>query len=329
MSSARDNYWSMLKGAAILAVLMIHMPLTNDENALLATRQLINFPVALFVFLSGYFVKQSVGIWKSVERLLVPYLIWSAIWSINTPPSSITVIITKFLTGGYSILYFLFVLIQLKLLTPCLIRRITKNEYNAQKDYLWLITPLYLAFFSFFRIFRASSFETIDNILPFDNLFPAWFVYYYLGIFCRYGTIKIRPIICVIVLIVSYYWGIVAAFWLEDNSVIFNYPYTQSKLTSMFISLSLILLVYSIHEVGVKQTVLSRIGDWSFGIYILHVPVMIGSQYLITITHNTWTIDIYSMPIVRYSCVLLITLGILFLLNRVIPQRYLRYLGLL
>lgn len=59
MGQQRNNYWSMLKGIAILAVLMIHIPLTTDTNSLIATRQIINFPVAVFVFLSGFFVKNG------------------------------------------------------------------------------------------------------------------------------------------------------------------------------------------------------------------------------------------------------------------------------
>lgn len=86
MSQARDNYWSMLKGIAILAVLLIHIPLTSNIYGLLATRQIINFPVALFLFLSGLFVKRYGNTWDNIKRLLIPYLIWSGFWCIITPP---------------------------------------------------------------------------------------------------------------------------------------------------------------------------------------------------------------------------------------------------
>lgn len=82
MSQARDNYWSMLKGIAILAVLMIHIPLTSDTNSILATRQIINFPVAVFLFLSGFFVKIGDRRKDSIKRLLIPYIIWSGLWCI-------------------------------------------------------------------------------------------------------------------------------------------------------------------------------------------------------------------------------------------------------
>ena len=80
----REHYWDAVKGIAILAVLAIHIPLTSDTNSLIATRQLINFPVAVFVFLSGYFVKEGTDVRTSVKRLLWPYLIWSGVWCIIT-----------------------------------------------------------------------------------------------------------------------------------------------------------------------------------------------------------------------------------------------------
>ena len=76
----------MLKGIAILAVVMIHIPPTADTNSIIASRQIINFPVAMFIFLSGYFAKQDENTWLSVKRLSLPYLIWSSFWCIITPP---------------------------------------------------------------------------------------------------------------------------------------------------------------------------------------------------------------------------------------------------
>lgn len=154
MNNLRNNYWSTLKGIAILAVVMIHIPLTDDANSMIATRQIINFPVAMFIFLSGYFAKQESNTWRSVKRLLLPYLIWSSFWCIIIPPHTLSTntLIIKYLTGGFSILYFLFVLIQLKVLTPCLIKHITKEGYVLKKDPLWLITPIYLLFFSSIRL---------------------------------------------------------------------------------------------------------------------------------------------------------------------------------
>lgn len=56
----KSEYWRAVRGICILAVIMIHCP-TGQENSInetyawLILRQIINFPVALFIFMAGYF----------------------------------------------------------------------------------------------------------------------------------------------------------------------------------------------------------------------------------------------------------------------------------
>ena len=326
--SERVHYWSMIKGVAILAVLAIHIPLTNDTNSVLASRQIINFPVAMFMFLSGFFVKEGTNMWNSVKRLLWPYIIWSGIWCIIIPPQSVLLIISKLLFGGFSILYFLCVLIQLKLLTPWLLKHIKSEDYRITKDPLWLITPLYLLSFSLIRLYAGNEFVKVNEIVPFNHFFPSWLIYYYLGMVCKFKTIKIRPIYALIALMVSYYLSILVSFWLNDCSSIHNFPYTQSKLTSMLIALSVIMLIYSVRDLGMKRNILARIGEWSFGIYLLHMPVKMYFQGFITFAHLRTLNMLYNYPLIKYIFVLLISSIIITILNHILPSKAMRVLGL-
>lgn len=57
----KSQYWQMVRGICILAVIMIHCPSGQnytelDYNAWIVFRQFINFPVAMFIFLAGYFM---------------------------------------------------------------------------------------------------------------------------------------------------------------------------------------------------------------------------------------------------------------------------------
>lgn len=57
----KDIYWQFIRGVFILAVIMIHCPnglnySSIEQNCWLIFRQIINFPVALFIFMAGYFV---------------------------------------------------------------------------------------------------------------------------------------------------------------------------------------------------------------------------------------------------------------------------------
>lgn len=326
--SERVHYWSMVKGIAILAVIAIHIPLTNDTSSVIASRQIINFPVALFMFLSGYFVKESASVWKSVKRLLWPYLIWSGFWCIITPPPSAILLITKLLFGGFSILYFLCALIQLKLLTPWLLKHIKSKDYRVMRDPIWLITPLYLFAFSIIRLYAGAGFEKVNEIVPFDHFFPSWLIYYYLGMICKFKTIKVRPIYTFIALVVSYYFSILVAFWLNEYSDIHNFPYTQSKITSMFIAISAILLVYSVRDIDVKRNVLARIGEWSFGIYLLHMPIKLFFEVAIRLVHNSTIISVADYSIIKYLVVLLMCFSVILLIDKVLPKKIMRFIGL-
>ncbi len=64
----KSQYWQVIRGICILAVIMIHCPTGQEYNAVdysswMALRQIINFPVALFFFMSGFFVKP-----KEIEK---------------------------------------------------------------------------------------------------------------------------------------------------------------------------------------------------------------------------------------------------------------------
>lgn len=72
----------MVRGVCILAVVMIHCPqgaFGVDEAIWLVIRQFINFPVALFIFMAGYFVApMSVNMKWFVNRGgATPYTIYS------------------------------------------------------------------------------------------------------------------------------------------------------------------------------------------------------------------------------------------------------------
>ena len=58
----KQQYWQIVRGICILAVVMIHCPQGTadlDQTVWLGIRQIVNFPVALFIFMAGYFVNPS------------------------------------------------------------------------------------------------------------------------------------------------------------------------------------------------------------------------------------------------------------------------------
>lgn len=149
----RDNYYSFMKGIAIIAVLFIHTPfMGSDGAAAIACRQIFTFAVALFFFLSGYFVKDKSLDAKGIFRIFIPYIIWSVLWFTETtvtgsqPVNAWKIINTIFFGGAFFPLYFLIVLIELKLLSPWLARHIRRlygsGGHPFLKDWVLLITPV-------------------------------------------------------------------------------------------------------------------------------------------------------------------------------------------
>lgn len=57
MSNEKNIYWQSVRGVCILAVVLIHSLQCYDfNNGIVIIRQIINFAVAIFVFMAGYFV---------------------------------------------------------------------------------------------------------------------------------------------------------------------------------------------------------------------------------------------------------------------------------
>ena len=94
--SRTKTYWQTIRGICILAVVLIHSLGGFDYSAgydieLVIFRQIINFAVATFAFMAGYFVPVkklgdkpfSYKEWliNRGARLYIPFVIWSLFYS--------------------------------------------------------------------------------------------------------------------------------------------------------------------------------------------------------------------------------------------------------
>lgn len=117
----RDIYFDQLRGIAIVAVVLIHttgtMSLFTKDNwnfqFLFGFRQILNFAVALFIFLSGYFLSQKniknnkdyfVFLNKQLPKVLLPYLFYTTLIIVfgifRSRNIDLMNILTKYLTGS-------------------------------------------------------------------------------------------------------------------------------------------------------------------------------------------------------------------------------------
>jgi surface polysaccharide O-acyltransferase-like enzyme len=276
--NGKNQYWQVVRGICILAVIMIHCPTGQgysniDYNIWMVLRQVINFPVAIFIFLAGYFVnsekvKQNLLLYianRGGVRLLVPYLIWSVVYLIKTAIvsgfSSAYDIFLTLLTGGAAVpFYYIIVLLQLTILTPLLVY---KRHWS-----FYLITPIYLIFIYIYR-FTANN-----NFQYFGTLFPNWIIFYILGMDCRAGKLdKLINKVNVFWIFGCLLLSIGEAYLLLTLGQSDTFASSQVKFSS-FIYVVVIALWLQKHYKVCNGNIFSSIGDCSYGIFYIHMLII-------------------------------------------------------
>ncbi|OCQ95709.1 hypothetical protein BCD64_09775 [Nostoc sp. MBR 210] len=285
----KDLSFQALRGIAIIAVVAIHASGINNETEQnyglsMIFRQLLNFAVPAFIFISGYFtpsyeftkLSDYLDFYqKRLSRILIPYFSWCILiilfykqnyqwnWS-----KIIIDVITGQILGPY---YFIIVLVQLILLTPLMLT----STKSIVKNFLWLsLSPLSLLGLYFSRLYLHYDVRFPWYALP----FTVWVNFYYLGILATQSqlTIKNKNFKKIILIYIgSIFLAILEAFYLWKVYNLTAFADSQIKASSFFSSFSLILLFLAVR----KKTdnwprFLIIIGEFSFGIYLFHIPVL-------------------------------------------------------
>ncbi len=272
----RDNYFSFMKGLAIIAVLFIHTPfMDGDGAAAIDSRQLVTFAVAMFFFLSGYFIKDERLDFKGIRRILIPYVIWSILWFAETtitgsqPVTTWKIINSIFFGGAFFPLYFLIVLMELKLISPWIVRHIKNlaKGYCFYKDWALLITPAMLC------VLYVIQYVTRQQPLVYAQIFPTWFLPYYAGALMKFGGIKVNAPVALCCTLLGLYLSILESAYINEMLSVPFWAASQIKFSTFFYALSLCFLLMALHR-KMERTWIVRLGEFSFGIYLLHLPVL-------------------------------------------------------
>lgn len=202
MAQQKDQNIQMVRGLCIAAVVLIHSGAAANLQSVpgqewqfwywLFLRQVINFAVGTFFFLSGCLVDQekvrrapAKFIGSRLLRLAVPFLLWSSVYSIKTvvldwPEVYPLSLLLHFVAGKSAApFYFILVLLQLNVLTPVLL---WAQGTKAGKTIAWCITPVYLVGLGAYCILNGSQ------PLLYETVFPAWLIYYWAGLRWRSGA---------------------------------------------------------------------------------------------------------------------------------------------
>lgn len=288
----RNLYWDVWKGLAIAAVVAIHAcgsALAFPEGSANSTfaivlRQFINFPVAIFVFLSGMFALNGTpassylaGVQAKVKRLLVPYLVWAAVYAFAQALTGKLVVadLPEMLATGtvISVGYYVVVMLQITLLSPALERLST----GALK----LAVPLFIvASCTFTYGIRASGFDGAWSHFPYNALpFFLWLPFYLVGlVFGRSGSGSSfghwQPWLALAVL--SAAASIAEAYTWIPGAI--DLAISQLKLSSMITSMCVCALAITLARTWTSLSgwrwALSWLGARSFYFYLSHMLVL-------------------------------------------------------
>ncbi|MDO5526470.1 MAG: acyltransferase [Prevotella sp.] len=282
------------RGIAIIAVLLIHLSFLKRENedVFLITRQVLNFAVPLFFFISGYFAKFSDSVnWKGIKRLFIPYLLWSVIsysmgeWDLYRGREYYydQYNIVEVLLFGYSSMqmYYLTALIGLVFVTPFIYRY---KDMMLTKILCLAATPVCVLINYWWR-WRFS-----EEIQYLTSVFIFHLTYFYLGLMSRERTFRLTfgNGTLLLVAFAAIYIGVIESRLLTMAIRGGSYagPY---RMCGMVFCLSVIAIAYkeisSSDAFSKTKSILAAIGDYSFIIYLSHLQVFRGGTSSLV---NSW-----------------------------------------
>lgn len=271
ISNEMSKKIQICRSIAIICVVIIH----NSPSGIFGggVRLFVNFCVALFIFLSGFLTKKDISIAKiknRILRVLIPYLIWSFIYTIAS--RNFDGFIFRLLTGQCCFpYYFILVYIQLTVLLPLFIKVM---------DTKWWKYPIFIS-----PLVMIVQYILIKNNLtipaPWNaNIFFVWASFFYLGLCIR--NEKINPF--------AFKQSTLAIFgclgfilnlcemllWMHLNN--FSMATTQIKLSNFVFSFFVCIVasrwIINSDLKTFNNHLLINLGDCSFGIYLIHILIM-------------------------------------------------------
>ena len=321
ISNKKKKHIQLLRGVAIIAVVLIHTSPSGLPQVFI--RPFLNFSVGLFLFLSGLLSNaQNWKPFKRIKKVIIPYVIWTAIYCVLNDFNNFSAIPVSFLKklikgNSVSMMYYIFVYCQFALLIP-LIDKVAKSKY---KYWGFIIAPIEIIFMR--TIPLMTNWYEINGYIEIIRSISClgWFTYFYLGYLIGNNYIAIKNSVKIWsgLLFVGILLQFFEGYWQYSKGV--TNCGTQLKLSAIFTGVCFIILanqfINSKKEYNSK--ILKVLGDNSFGIYFSHIAVMIVLSL----------IPFYRIVVYPINAVIVIVVNMIFIyIGKKILKRYSKYLAL-
>lgn len=305
----RNLYFDSLRGIAILMVVAIHTFIACEFDnfqsiCAISMREIFNVAVPLFLAISGFFIGrkkfesnyQIITFWKKqIPKVYIPTLFWSVPYLTLAlyHQQSLLKNILVFLLCGYSIYYFIALIIQCYLLLPF----IQKKMLNyAMGEVILSLSLICVAVISYTSITRFP-------LIVFAGPVIVWLIFFWIGAFLSRSERNYK--------IGWIFVGVLVSFALMLIETKFRHEATGGgygiKPSSFIFSFLMILLLLSkrMEQKYVKDNIINKVltvvGDYSFPIYLIHCFVITIVFHFVTISNwiVRWTI-VVAILVMRY-----------------------------
>ena len=340
MDKQRIKYFDVLRGGAIILVIAIHsfkgFDITENNtltyHLAIIWRQIIGCAVPLFLAISGYFLsKKEVStkshyfsfLKKQVPRVYIPMLIWSIpylILSIYTG-KDIGNSVFLFLVGGFSVYYFIALIVQYYFLLPFLQKLGDKTA--------GLIFSALLSAACMIILFYLNSVQNVSlPLIIYAGPFPVWIVFFVLGIYLgRREQLSISSKLLFIFTIAGLLISIAETYLHIHISG--SFQGLGIKLGAFIYSFAVILLLFRLQTDKNSNTPIWRflvyLGRISFGVYLTHIFFL---SYLVTpIVNRLETNNYFVDQLLLISLTVMCCVGFITVIRKINKPLAVKYLG--
>lgn len=330
---SRNTYYDFLRGVAILMVVGIHtysIDYSSDgmfQNIIkLLLINWFNCAVPLFLAVSGYFIARKKldtlddckAFWKKqISKVYIPCIIFSLPWfvisclHVNTWGGVICRMVNLFFCG-FSVYYFIALIIQCYLLAPILVR------YNNVKT---LVVVIFISLISTIVLEYYRFVQGVELPLFIRGSFPVLLVFFYIGIFLSKHSRDYSLWLPTGMMIVGLATGFSHMYYLKSH---YDIVATGQKFSLYLFDIGFILLCMSKKcELSYKNSSFNRIilfiGEISFGIYFTHVYLIALADSFFPQLRGSW------MMLWLFS--LILTVAVVVTVKHIAPNYSNRYLG--
>ena len=321
----RNLYFDTLRGIAILMVVAIHTFSACSFDSYLnvcaiGMREIFNIAVPLFLAISGFFIgrkkfddkRQIFIFWKKqIPKVYMPVLFWSVPYFvlaiIEQQPVFNNLLLYFFC--GYSIYYFVALIIQCYLLLPVIQKRISNIALGGGIFCISMISVILITYTSI----------TEYPLIVFAGPVIVWLIFFWLGVFLtnirrdyKIGRIIIGILISFVLMLIETK--------IKHEATGGGYGIKPSSFAFSFLMI-LVLFSKQMEMKYIKGNIINKalviVGDYSFPIYLIHC-------FVITFISHFVTIPIW---IVRWTIVVIITMLVICISRKILPYKFLKIIG--